>query len=134
MRKLGFILALMVAGCAPRPDPMTQGDPTATAALLALPEAQFFVQMDLAQQVADACPTIAFNDSFHYALIAHRFGAGRRGLSAVANSRSADLERDVAARSLQARYDMTLDQGDLCPIATGEIARKSALSAVLIPA
>lgn len=133
MRKLGLILVLAVAGCAPRPAAMIQGDPTATAALLALPEAQFFAQMALAEQVGAACTSIAFNQSFSYALVAHRFGAGRRGLRAASNHRATELERDVAMRSLQARYDVTFDQGDLCAIGSGEIARKSALSAVLIP-
>lgn len=132
MQKLAVLLVVMVAGCAPRPAPMIQGDPTAVAALLATTDAQFFAQTALAQKVANACPSISFNDRFNQALIAHRFGGGRRGLAAAANTRAIDLEEDVATRSLQARYDTPLTDTNLCAVGTGEIARKSALSAVLI--
>jgi hypothetical protein len=132
MRKLAPLFLIVVAACVPRPIPITQGDPVATAALLALPDAQFFAQTRLAGQVATACPSLVFNQRFHAALVAQRFGTDRHNLVQTANRRAVDLETDVATRSLQARYDVTFDQGALCSVGEGEIVRKSALSAVLL--
>jgi hypothetical protein len=111
---------------------MVQGDPTATAALLELPEAQFFAQSELARQIADRCTTVGFNQLFSTSVAAHRFGANAETMRA-ANRNAGVLELDVGTRSLQARYDVAFNEANLCPIAEGELARKSALSAILIP-
>lgn len=132
MRLSAVFICLCLAACAPRPDPLIQGDATATAALLAMPEAQFFAQLKVAQQIAGACPTLGYNERFSFAVTAQKFGAGRRALSAAANQRAVDLELDVAQRSLQARYGIDFEEADLCPIGMGELTRQSALSAVLV--
>ncbi len=133
MRGIAFMCAVGLAACSPQPAAMIQGDSTATAALLDLTDAQFFAQTQLARQVSDACATIGFNQRFNEALINHRYGGSNQRLVATANSRAVDLEKDVATRSLQARYDVVFDQESLCVIGNGEIARQSALSAVLVP-
>ena len=132
MRKSAFLLCLTLAACGPRVTPVVQGDPTATAALLAMPETQFFAQSQLAQQIAGKCATIGYNQRFSDAVAVQRFGdeaAARRGR----NQNGLGLEVDVGQRSLQARYDTSFEAADLCAIGTGELARKSALSAILIP-
>lgn len=132
MRTSAFLICLALAACGPRVPSMIQGDPTATAALLAMPDAQFFAQTRLAQQISDRCSSIGFNQRFNAALINQRTG-GSQQAAAVVNSRSVDLEFDVATRSLQARYDIELTQADLCDVGAAEVARQSALSAVLVP-
>lgn len=134
MRKAGIIAVLAMAGCVQPPPALVQGDPTATATLFALPDAQFFAQTQLAAKIAAACPTLAFNQPFNDALIAKRYDGPSARLVQTANSRAVDLELDVATRSLQARYDVDLSSTNLCAVGTGEITRQSALSAVLIPA
>lgn len=134
MRKSGLIAIVALAGCVAQPPALIQGDPTATATLFALPDAQFFAQTQLAAKIAAACPTLAFNQPFNEALIAKRYDGPSARLVRTANSRAVDLELDVATRSLQARYDVDLSDANLCAVGTGEIARMSALSALLIPA
>lgn len=132
MRKTVVMMCLALAACGPRVPPMIQGDPTATAALLAMPETQFFAQSELARQIAARCPTIGFNQRFSNAVAAQRFGAevdARR----AANQGAFSLELDVGSRSLQARHGVALTEVDLCPIGEGELAAKTGLSAVLIP-
>lgn len=132
MRMSAFMICLALAACGPRVPPVIQGDPTATAALLALPESQFFAQSELARQIADRCATVGFNQRFSNAVAAQRFGANLDTVRA-ANRNALALEMDVGTRSLQARYDVAFNEADLCAIAQGELARKSALSAVLLP-
>ena len=67
------------------------------------------------------------------ALVNQRYGENSRAAIAIANGRGVDLELDVATRSLQARYNVDLNSADLCAVGLGELGRKSAVSAVLIP-
>jgi len=74
MRKSAFLLCLTLAACGPRVTPVVQGDPTAAAALLAMPETQFFAQSQIAQQIAGKCATIGYNKRFSDAVAVQRFG------------------------------------------------------------
>lgn len=133
MRFSVFFICLGLAACGPRASLMVQGNPTATAALLALPDAQFFAQTQLAAKVANACPELGFNQRFNAALIAQRYGGNSAGLVQTANSRAVDLELDVATRSLQARYEVDLTETNLCTVGLGELMREAPLAAVLLP-
>lgn len=133
MRSAILIAILALAACGPRVPPIVQGDPTATATLVAMPDAQFFAQTRLARQISDRCATIGFNQGFNAALVNQRYGENSRAAIAIANGRGVDLELDVATRSLQARYNVDLNSADLCAVGLGELGRKSAVSAVLIP-
>lgn len=131
MRLPALLICLALTACGPRVPPMIQGDADATAALLALPEAQFFAQSELARQIADRCGTVGFNQRFANAVAVQRFGANLDTLRA-ANRNALELEMDVGRRSLQARYDVDFNEADLCAIGEGELARTSALSAILL--
>jgi hypothetical protein len=133
MMRLGSLIVVIgLSACAPQPTPIIQGDSAATDALLRLSDVRFFAQTQLARQIADACPALTFNEPYNEEVIILRFGGANQRLVATANGRAVDLERDVATRSLQARYDVTFGDGNLCDVGAGEIARKSALSAVLL--
>lgn len=131
MRLSPLFICLALAACGPRVPPVIEGDAEATAALRALPEAQFFAQSDLARQIADRCGGLDYNQRFATAVAEQRFGAELDARRA-ANRAALELEMDVGRRSLQARYGVDLDEADLCPVGEGELTRKSALSALLV--
>lgn len=132
MRTAILIASLALTACGPREAPILQGDPTATAALLAQPDAQFIASSQIARQISDRCATIGFNQGFNDAVTVQRFGAADVARSLAGNRNATDLEKDVGIRSLQARYNIDFNQADLCAVGEGELARKSALSAVLV--
>ena len=113
--------------------PIIQGDPMATAALLAQPDARFIASSQIARRIAERCATIGFNQGYSDAVAAQRFGSTEVARRLAGNRNASDLEADVGIRSLQARYEIDFDQADLCTVGEGELERKSAISAVLLP-
>lgn len=132
MRTAILIASLALTACGPRDAGVVQGDPTATATLLAQPDAQFIASGQIARRIADRCATIGFNQGFSDAVAAQRFGTTEVARRLAGNRNATDLEMDVGIRSLQARYEIDFDEADLCAVGAGELERKSALSAVLL--
>jgi hypothetical protein len=132
MRTLTLLLCLAVAGCSPRPNPIVQGDPVATAALLQMPQAQFLAQASLAIALERHCDTLSVNRPFLEGVMMHNFGIGADQFFAMVNRPDTDLEVDVARRSLMARYGVDFTEQSLCFVADGEIARQAPISAILI--
>ena len=108
------------------------GDPEAVAALRAQPSAQYAATVALAQQVANGCAVYQYRVDLGRAIDAQRAATGSNLAVAQAQVLAVDLETDVATRSLLARYEVAALEGpDVCAIAAGEVARRSALGALL---
>ncbi len=111
------------------------GDPEAVAALRAQPAAQYAATVALAQTVANRCGAFDYRVSLGQAIDAQRVATGTNLAIARTQVTAVDLETDVATRSLLARYEVAALEGpDVCAIAAGEMARRSALGALLVAA
>jgi len=109
------------------------GDPEAVAALRAQPAAQYAATVALAQTVANRCAIYDYRLALGQAIDAQRAATGTNLAIARTQVNAVDLETDVATRSLLARYEVAALEGpDVCAIAAGEVARRSALGALLI--
>ena len=131
MRRISAISLLLLAACAgPR---VISGDPQAAAALRALPATQYAATVALAQTVANRCATYGYNVPLGQVVDAQRTAQGKGLATARTQVAAVDLETDVATRQLLARYEVAALEGpDVCAVASGEVARQSALGALLV--
>lgn len=131
MRSVFLAALLFVAACTgPR---VVTGDPQAAAALRALPPAQYAATVALAQTVANRCAIYGYNVPLGQVVDAQRTAQGTGLATARTQVAAVDLETDVATRQLLARYEVAALEGpDVCAVASGEVARQSALGALLV--
>lgn len=129
---MAFVSSLTVTACSSTQT--ISGDPEAVAALRAQPAAQYAATVGLAQILANRCAVYDYRVSLGQAIDAQRAATGSNLAIARTQVTAVDLETDVATRSLLARYEVTALEGpDVCAIAAGEVARRSAIGALLIP-
>jgi hypothetical protein len=131
MRTCAIICLVTVAACSG--SQTISGDPEAVAALRAQPAAQYAATVALAQSVANRCAVYDYRGDLGRAIDAQRAATGTNLAIARTQVTAVDLETDVATRTLLARYEVAaLDGPDVCAIAAGEVARRSALGALLV--
>lgn len=131
MRFSALASLLVLASCAgPR---IVTGDPQAAAALRALPAAQYAATVALAQVLAKDCAIYQYNVPLGQVVDEQRAAQGIGLATARTQVTAVELETDVATRSLLARYEIPALEGpDVCAVAAGEVARQSALGALLV--
>lgn len=124
-------ILMMCAACA-GPQTVT-GDPQAAAALRAQPAAQYAATVALAQIVANRCAIYQYNVALGRVVDEQRAAQGVGLATARTQVTAVELETDVATRNLLARYEVEALEGpDVCAVAAGEVARQSALGALLV--
>lgn len=132
MRRLCHIAAIATLAACGQQQAVITGDPEAVAALRALQPAEYAATVALAQRVANACPVYKYDVALGQAIDAQRTATGTGLATARTQVTAVDLETDVATRSLLARYQIEQLAGpDICAVAAGEVARRSALGALL---
>lgn len=113
-------------------EPVT-GDPQAAAALRAQPATQYAATVALAQTVANRCAIYQYNLPLGRVVDEQRTAQGIGLATARTQVAAVDLETDIATRNLLARYEVEALEGpDVCAVAAGEVARQSALGALLV--
>ncbi|MEL6571476.1 MAG: hypothetical protein AAFQ64_07455 [Pseudomonadota bacterium] len=131
MRNTFPLVLILCAACA-GPQTVT-GDPQAAAALRAQPAAQYAATVALAQTVANRCDIYRFNVALGQVVDAQRVAQGTGLATARTQVSAVELETDIATRNLLARYEVAELAGpDVCAVAAGEVARQSALGALLV--
>lgn len=134
MRVLGIIAALGLAACSTSaPSPARGFDDPAVRALLAQPVPEYYADVRLAVQVARSCARYRFDTALDLAVNEHRSKHGRGSLAALSQRAAIDAMTDIHTRAFRAQYGVVPGEGDVCPAADAELARGSALSALLVP-
>ena len=105
--------------------------PAGEQALLAMTAPEYLGVQSLAQQVAANCADVSYDLGTAQRLTQQRTDAGRGGLSALGLENAVAIERDVAARSLMARYQLTSLTQETCSAANAEILGETALGVLL---
>jgi hypothetical protein len=106
-------------------------DTAAAQALLAQPLPEYAAKTRLARQIAASCDGLAFNDRMLLALSAARPDTAGGRLEAMRSAPGIALATDVEIRSFQARHGVEIGADDLCAAGRDELARQTAISALL---
>lgn len=134
MRGLMVGAALTLAACTSGPQAARSFDDPAVQKLFAMPTAQYFATIQVANQVAQNCARYRYDAVLDAQLNERRNEVGRGTLSAQGLTNQIELENDVAQRSFTAKHGVELGSGaDLCPAADAETQEGGALSAMLVP-
>lgn len=105
-----------------------------TNRLFTMPTAEYYAAKTIAGQIAQNCALYSYATVLDAELDEARNEVGRGSLSARSLRNAIELETDVARRSFQAKHDVELNGGDLCPAGDAEKLEGSAIGALLIPA
>ncbi len=100
---------------------------------MANPVPEYYAEVGLAAQVAQACPRYRFDDALYAEMAARRSAAGEGDRAALGQRDAIEAMGDIRLREFRARHGTVPGQGDVCAAADAEIARGSALSALLVP-
>ena len=132
-RGLALSAALVLAACGGS-QPMRSMDDPAVQQLLGQSIPEYYGSLALANDVAFSCPRYTIDAALDAQVSDARNAVGRGSLAAGMQAAAIDLERDVSLRSFEAVHGVEVGLDDLCAAGDAEVARQSALSALLVPA